>query len=43
MSHISEKTFNDDKLKWLEGHDSIERLIKQYNEDLGSDFVCATL
>jgi len=41
MSHIAEKTFNDDKLKWLEGHDSIERLIKQYNEDLGSDFVCA--
>ena len=41
MSNKAEVVFNDNKMKWLENHKSIDSIIKQYNKDWGSDFVCA--
>ena len=39
MSDIAENFYNDNKLKWLENHESIESIIMQYNDDFGCNFV----
>tara|TARA_B100000795_G_C22542563_1_gene339406 strand:- start:177 stop:527 length:351 start_codon:yes stop_codon:yes gene_type:complete len=41
MSDIAENFYNDNKLKWLENHESIESIIMQYNDDFGCNFVNA--